>query len=93
MGDGADRKSMIFRLDDGRCVTVSPYLTASSVESYELPDGQRLYPLELQSDIGLGVFATRPSDDDRAITSNMLLEAGAKIYVAQRNIPKKNARR
>lgn len=93
VGDGADRKSMIFRLDDGRYVTVSPSLTASSVGSYELPDGQRLYPLELQSDIGLGLFATRPSEDDRAITSNRLLEAGAKVYVAQWNIPKKNARR
>jgi hypothetical protein len=63
VGDAAGGKSMIFRLKDGRCATVSPELKVTRTERFTLADGRRILPLELHPDIGLGVFAVRGKSD------------------------------
>jgi hypothetical protein len=57
VGNAADRKGMIFRLEEERSVTVSPDLKAVQPQRFVLPDGTALFPLELHPDIGLGLFA------------------------------------
>lgn len=84
VGDSPDRKCMIFRQPDGRCVTVSPTLHVTAAQSFALPDGRRLYPLELQPDIGIGIFtSSKPEADERITTGDLL--SSPNILVARWN--------
>jgi len=83
VGDAVDRKSMIFRRKDGVCVTASPELRATKAQKFTLPDGITLYPLDLQTDIGLGVFVSKPMEEGQATTSDFLLDTNPKVIVAR----------
>jgi hypothetical protein len=67
---------MIFRLKDGRTVSVSPDLKASLAQRFTLPDGTSLTPLELHPDLGLGFFALpKPADPDATADAGIEAES------------------
>ncbi len=83
VGDAADGRSMIFRQPDGRCVTLGPDLKVTAVQTFQQPDGARLIPLELQSDLGMGVFGSKPVAAGRDCTSEDLLDSNPTVIVAR----------
>ena len=86
VGDAAVGNGMIFRLKDGRCVTVSPELKVMRTERFTLADGRKLLPLELYPDIGLGVFAVGENPKDGAMQfgdTSSLIEASRGVLLGR----------
>jgi hypothetical protein len=96
VGDSADGKGMIFRLKDGRCVTVSPELKVTKTEHFALTDGRRILPLELHPDIGLGVFAVRgkaDGDPEEPADTELLADKSRTVLLARWEAMPVNQRR
>lgn len=60
VGDASDQRAMLFRMENNAIATVSPDLKAKSFQRFVRSDGRVLEPLNLQPDIGIGVFGLRP---------------------------------
>jgi hypothetical protein len=71
IGDATEGKGMIFRFKDGKCITVYPSLKTGKGWKFVLPDGRVLLPLDLQPDMGLGMFALfDPGEVASELTTN-----------------------